>query len=61
MIGLAFLEQFGRFAVGQFKPIEAAGTPPGAIGTWILLPLTLLFFFVSIVCRPGPDDVTGVR
>lgn len=56
MIGLAFLEQLGRFGVGQLKPIEAAGTPPGAIGTWILLPLTLLFFVVSVVGRPGSED-----
>jgi hypothetical protein len=56
VIGLAFLEQAGRFGIGQLKPIEAVGTPPGAVGTWILLPLTLLFFAVSIIERPDPED-----
>jgi hypothetical protein len=56
MIGVAFLEQLGRFGIGQLKPIEAAGTPPGAVGTWVLLPLTLLFFVVAVVERLDPED-----
>ena len=51
MLGLAFLDLLGRFLVGQLKPVEAAATPPGTIGTYVALPLVLAFFVVSLLHR----------
>jgi hypothetical protein len=48
---LAFLDLVGRFAVGQLKPLEIASPPPGEIGTYVLLPLVLLFLVISLVRR----------
>ncbi len=39
---LLFLETFLRMLVGRIKPVTFAHTPPGAIGNYVLLPLSLL-------------------
>lgn len=45
---IVFLEQVLRIGVGQVKPLEAAGPLPGEIGSYILLPLTLAAFLLSL-------------
>lgn len=39
---LLFLETLLRMLVGRLKPVTFAHTPPGAIGNYVLLPLSLL-------------------
>ena len=49
MILLLFLEELGLFLIPMFKPIAASlltRTPPEAIGNKLLLPLSLVLFFV---------------
>lgn len=41
MLLITAVEHLLRILVGQLKPILAAGPPPGAIGSEILLPITL--------------------
>ncbi|WKZ28020.1 MAG: hypothetical protein QY330_00220 [Candidatus Dojkabacteria bacterium] len=37
-----FLEYFGAFLIGQYKGLATEGTPPGAIGAQILMPLSIM-------------------
>ena len=37
-----------RIIVGIFKPIETVGSAPGVLGTFILVPLALIMFILSI-------------
>jgi hypothetical protein len=39
---LLFVEILLRMLVGRLKPVTFAHTPPGAIGNYVLLPLSLL-------------------
>ena len=39
---LLFVETLLRMLVGHIKPVTFAHTPPGAIGNYVLLPLSLL-------------------
>ena len=48
MIAVVFLEQVLRVLAGQLKPVEVAASPPGGIGSLLLLPLSLIFFLLSI-------------
>jgi hypothetical protein len=49
MLGLTFVEQLLRLGVGRIKPlVEVTGTPPGAIGSLILLPLTAIALWISL-------------
>lgn len=48
MLAVLFLEQVLRFAAGQLKPVQVTSAPPGEIGTYILLPLSLLFLLLSL-------------
>ena len=51
---LGLIDVVGRFLVGQLKPITSAHTPPGEIGTYLLIPVLLLTFLVSLLVR-DPD------
>ena len=51
---LGLLDVVGRFLVGQLKPITSAHTPPGTIGTYVLIPVLLVAFLVSLLVR-DPD------
>ncbi|HYW36854.1 MAG TPA: hypothetical protein VE957_01980 [Terriglobales bacterium] len=42
------LEQVLRIGVGHLKPLDVAKPPPGAIGSYTLLPLALLAFVLSL-------------
>lgn len=48
MLALVFLEQALRILSGQLKPVEVTTPPPGEIGSYILLPLSFLFFIYSL-------------
>ena len=37
-----------RIIVGHFKPVEILGTAPGAVGNYVLVPLALVLFLLSI-------------
>ncbi len=41
-------EYVGRIGMGLLKPIETMGTSPGAVGSFIIVPLAILFFIFAI-------------
>lgn len=45
---LLFVETLLRMRVGRIKPVTFAHTPPGAIGNYIVLPLSLLMLAWSV-------------
>ena len=47
-LAIVSLEQALRIAVGQLKPLDVAAPPPGAIGSPLLLPLSLIALLVSL-------------
>jgi hypothetical protein len=52
MLAVVALEQALRIGVGQLKPVDVAAPPPGEIGSYILLPLSLLALLWSLRGRP---------
>ena len=44
---LLFVETLLRMLVGHLKPVAFAHTPPGAIGNYVMLPLSLLMLALS--------------
>ncbi len=48
MLFIVFVEQGLRIGVGQLKPIEVVVSPPGEIGSYALLPLSLIAFILSL-------------
>jgi hypothetical protein len=49
---ILFFETLGRMAVGQMKPpILLQGTPPGGIANYIILPLSVIMFILSMMTR----------
>jgi hypothetical protein len=48
MLAATLLEQLLRLGVGQLKPMQVATVPPGAIGSWILLPLSCIALCASL-------------
>lgn len=62
MILLLFLEELGLFLIPVFKPIASSlltRTPPEAIGNKLLLPLSLILFFVSLIPAPERKSKAG--
>jgi len=51
MLGVVVIEQLLRLGAGQLKPLEIANPPPGAIGSQILLPISLIVFLWSLLHR----------
>lgn len=45
---IMFLETVFRMVVGHIKPVHFAHTPPGEIGNYILIPLTIMMFILAI-------------
>lgn len=43
-----------RILVGAIKPVPFANTPPGAVANWVLLPLAMVMFVVSV--RPQREQ-----
>ncbi len=48
MWAVQFLEILGRMLVGQLKPVTFAHTPPGAIGNYVYIVLSLLMLALAI-------------
>jgi hypothetical protein len=64
MLAVVFLEQVLRIGVGFFKPLEVAASPPGEIGSYVLLPASLIALWISLRQTPGgrrapADDLEG--
>jgi hypothetical protein len=49
----AVLEALLRILVGQLKPLETVGTPPGAPGTWVALVVCGAALVASLAPRAG--------
>lgn len=56
MLAVVLLEQLLRLGAGLLKPLELAAPPPGAIGTWVLLPLSLIALVLSLRPRSGAAE-----
>jgi hypothetical protein len=48
MLAVVFLEQALRIGVGLIKPVQVAAPPPGEIGSYLLLPLSLIALVWSL-------------
>ena len=48
MYVLIFLETIFRMYIGRVKPVQFAHTPPGQIGNYILIPLTIVMFILAV-------------
>jgi hypothetical protein len=49
---ILFFETLGRMAVGHMKPpVLLHGTPPGGIANYIILPLSIIMFILSMKTR----------
>ncbi len=49
------LEIILRILIGWFKPVDFQQVPPGALGNWIILPLSALMFGLCFV-RPNKQN-----
>ena len=49
MYVLLIFEYAMRFIIGQMKPIITAGTAPGSIGNWIMVPVFIVLLVMSLV------------
>jgi hypothetical protein len=52
-LALVFLEQVFRIGAGLLKPVVVAAPPPGEIGSYIILPLSLAALLLSLRKRSG--------
>ena len=52
MLAVVVIEQLLRIGVGLLKPLEIASPPPGAIGSEILLPISIVAFLWSLYRNP---------
>lgn len=59
MLAGAVLEALLRLLVGQLKPLETVGTPPGAPGTWISLVVCGAALVASLVPRDRVAPPSG--
>jgi len=54
---ILFFETLGRMAVGQMKPpVLLDGTPPGGIANYIILPLSVVMFILSLM-TPKKENI----
>ncbi len=57
---LMFCEYAGRLFFGHWKPIITTGTPPGEVGNYIMTPVAIILFILSIYschkCRKTNDS-----
>jgi hypothetical protein len=62
MLAVIVLEQVLRLGVGQLKPLDVAVPPPGAVGSELLLPVTVLALIWSLWPeRNGNTDPGAIR
>ncbi len=57
MLAIILLEQLLRLGVGQIKPLVITSPPPGAIGSYILIPLTMIALVFSLKSKSRPDNL----
>ncbi|MFY9641501.1 MAG: hypothetical protein WCD20_08900 [Rhodomicrobium sp.] len=48
MLLAVFIEQVLRLIAGTLKPLEVGAAPPGAIATYVLLPIAFAMFLASL-------------
>lgn len=48
MLAAVVIEQLLRIGAGQLKPLDLSNPPPGAIGSEILLPISVVMFLWSL-------------
>jgi hypothetical protein len=54
---ILFFETLGRMAVGQMKPpVLLDGIPPGGIANYIILPLSVIMFILSLM-TPKKENI----
>ena len=51
---LIFLEYGGRLLIGHWKPVTTTATPPGEIGNYLMVPLSVLLLLISLA-KPGKN------
>lgn len=49
MYVLLILEYVMRIVIGQMKPIVTAGTAPGSVGSWIMVPVCIVLLLLSLL------------
>jgi len=57
MLAIILLEQLLRLGVGQIKPLVVTSPPPGAVGSFILIPLTLAALVFSLKSKSRSSDL----
>jgi hypothetical protein len=55
MLAIVSLEQVLRIGAGFIKPVEVSAPPPGAIGSYLLLPLSLIALAFSLRQKAKSD------
>ncbi len=55
LYALALVEYAARLVLTRVKPIEIAGTAPGGVGNYILIPLLAVMLWLSLRQRPDRD------
>ena len=53
MYVLVIFEYAMRIVIGQMKPIITAGTAPGSIGSWIMVPVCIVLLALSLMPKRG--------
>jgi hypothetical protein len=48
MLAIVLIEQLLRIAAGQLKPVVVASPPPGEIGSYLLIPLTVVALILAL-------------
>lgn len=46
-----------RILIGQMKPIMITGTAPGAVANFVVVPLAMIMFFMSVYRKSGKESV----
>lgn len=53
LYALALVEYATRLALTWFKPMEIAGTAPGGLGNYVLIPVLAVMLWLSLRRRAG--------
>jgi hypothetical protein len=48
VLKVVIIEQLFRIGAGQLKPFDVTTPPPGAVASYILLPVSILVFLWSL-------------
>ncbi len=56
---LAVIEYTVRLVLTWWKPLETAGTAPGAVGNYVLVPLLVLMLMLSLMPRRGTNAASN--